>query len=188
MRLILSIMTFYFETLSTQFRITGTALAWFESYLKDHSESVCLNGAYSKIHTPTCSVPEGLVLGPLLFSMNMKPDGAIIRKHTVDYDSFADNGDLYFVFKLTMPNSIEAEKFKLEECARDVKKWLLNHMLMMNDDKTEFLIISSTYWENPKYPRLVIGDNCTSNISHVCNVGIIFDHFFTTGNEVSNKI
>ena len=50
-----------------RFGVTGRALDWFRSYLTSRSERVTVNGTCSRKHIITCGVPQGSVLGPILF-------------------------------------------------------------------------------------------------------------------------
>ncbi len=79
--------------------IDGTALKWFKSYLTDRSQYVFIEGARSRSHTLTYGVPQGSVLGPLLFSAYLLPLGDIIRKHDLDFHLFADDSQLYICFR-----------------------------------------------------------------------------------------
>jgi len=68
------------------------ALSWFRSYLSDHYHFVYLNGEKSIITSANYGVPQGSVLGPLLFTIHMLPLGNIIRKRGISY---ADDTQIY---------------------------------------------------------------------------------------------
>ena len=67
--------------LSSRFGIGGTALEWFRSYLSDRTQFVNVNGSTSERHVLQFGVPQGSVLGPLLYSLYTSPLSDIANKH-----------------------------------------------------------------------------------------------------------
>jgi hypothetical protein len=176
------------NTLSQRFGIKGVALSWFQSYVNDRSERVLINGTTSTSHTPTCGVPQGSVLGPLLFSNYTEPLGEVIRKHGLDYQVYADDNQLYIFFRPRDSDSIQLAKLKIETCIQDVRTWLVDHLLKGNDTKTDMLVISSRYRERPNFPGLTVGDAFIEPSPYVRNLGVIFDDKFTWEREVNTKV
>ena len=81
--------------LSCMLGISGSALQWFRSYLTDRKQKVVVNDVFSKSTSLTCGVPQGSVLGPILFTIYMLPLGEIIRSHGVQFHMYANDCQLY---------------------------------------------------------------------------------------------
>ena len=74
-----------------RFGITGVASAWIESYLSERSQSVVLSGNTSHSSNLPYEVPQGSVLGPLLFTFYTCPAGGIIRRHDLRFQLYTDD-------------------------------------------------------------------------------------------------
>ena len=126
--------------LKERFNIDGSALKWIESYLTDRKQRVCLPGfPDSAARSLEWGVPQGSILGPLLFSLYTAPLGDIARKYGLDHHFYADDAQVY--------NTIENAKSEddLQNCVNAYREWMIANYLKVNDDKTELLLIGSPH-------------------------------------------
>uniref|UniRef100_A0A674PHN9 Reverse transcriptase domain-containing protein n=1 Tax=Takifugu rubripes TaxID=31033 RepID=A0A674PHN9_TAKRU len=150
--------------------IKGTALDWFRSYSSDRYQFAHVHGvpSYSRV---SHGVPQGSVLGPILFTLYMLPLGNIIRQHGIHFHCYADDTQLYLSMK---PE--ETEKLvKLQTCLKDIKSWMSSNFLLLNPGKTEVMV----FGPEPLRDRLdhmitLHGISLTSSLS-VRNLGVTFD-------------
>ena len=129
------------NTLENEVGVTGECLAWIQSYLEERQQRVTINNSRSDSRTLKCGVPQGSVLGPLLFSIYTIPLAAIMRKHGILYHLYADDTQLYLEFSLSDTTSRDNDIHRLEICIKDIRTWMRLNMLKLNDYKTEILII-----------------------------------------------
>ncbi len=128
-----------FNRLKHVFGISGSALAWFKSHLSDRHQFVAVNEEVSYRSQVQNGVPQGSVLGPLLFTLYMFLLGNIIRKHRVSFHCYADDIQLYIALRAGETHQIE----KIIECIVGIKKWMMSNFLLLNSEKTELLFIGS---------------------------------------------
>ena len=122
--------------------ITGTALKWFHSYLTNRSQAVIIGSETSEHCKLSCGVPQGSVLGPLLFTIYMSPLGDVMRAHDIDFHTYADDTSLYLVFTPTQLQALAARE-QMENCISDIHIWMHANRLKLNDGKTEFLVMGT---------------------------------------------
>ena len=80
--------------------VEGIALEWFRSYLSNRSQCISIDGVHSVPQNLPHGVPQGSVLGPLLFCTYMTELGKIIRKHGLNFHTYADDTQIYLAFKV----------------------------------------------------------------------------------------
>ena len=152
--------------------ISGIALSWFKSYLSDRYQFVVVNEERSYRSQVQYGVPQGSVLGPLLFTLYMLPLGDIIRKHGVSFHCYADDTQLYISSR---PD--ETYQFtKLTECIADIKNWMTSNFLLLNSEKTEILIFGPKTSSRNNLEYCLTLDGCSvKSSSSVRNLGVLFD-------------
>ncbi len=158
--------------LSTLLRkgISGSALQWFDSYLSDRSFKVSWRGEVSKSQHLATGVPQGSVLGPLLFSVYMASLGSVIHKHGFSYHCYADDTQLYLSF---YPDDLTIAA-RISACLADISSWMKDHPLQLNLAKTELLVVSA----NPSFHHnctFQLGSSTIAPSKTARNLGVVID-------------
>ena len=172
--------------LSARFGFAGSALKWFRSYLQDHFQSVKIGSSLSNLFKLKFGVPQGSVLGPLLFSLYTTPLGQVISTYTgVKYHFYADDTQLFI--HLSPDDSLKSFD-RLKSCLNDIQVWMSENKLKLNPDKTEFIVFcAKDRWLSDSFPVNILG-NCISPTDVVCNLGVLFDAKFCFTNHVNSVI
>ena len=166
--------------------ITNTALQWFESYLSGRTQSVSVESEYSTPVPLKYGVPQGSVLGPLLYTIYTLPLGDILREADVSFHLYADDTQLYLSFDFTDPSSQAECLDMMQNCVSRIKRWMTSNKLKLNDDKTEVIYISSRFYQD----QICIGNFAIDNtpiIPASCarNIGVLFDNIMAMDKQVT---
>ena len=102
--------------LEEEFGITNTCLKWIESYLIQCTQRVVVGSSKSDPVTLIFGVPQGSVLGPILFTLYTCPLGRIFRKHSIVYHLHTDDQQIYLSLKPYIIGSHQQCIKRLEDC------------------------------------------------------------------------
>ena len=148
--------------------IRGTALTWFISYLSNRTQCVSVNGHISSHLEITCGVPQGSVLGPLLFLIYINYLPKSSKK--LSFYLFADDTNIYY----ESDNLSHLEKLVNNEL-KHVKKWLDVNKLALNIDKTNFIIFHSRQHSLSKPVNIKIDKEHVKQAKYVKFLGLLLD-------------
>ena len=130
-----------------------------------------------------CGVPQGSVLGPLLFILYIFGLGDILRKHGIRFNFFANDSQIYLSFSPKIPGDLDNSVTILQNCVVDIRHWMTANFLKMNEDKTEFVIFSrSVAYDNV---TISVGDDKVTPVKCVRNLGAFFDSHLSMKSHVS---
>ena len=120
----------------SHYGIRGVSNDWFKSYLSNRSQYVSINGYDSGLAAINCGVPQGLVLGPLLFLLYINDLNQAIKFCKVYH--FAEDTNL-----LCLGNSIEKLNKLVNTDLKRLVNWLNANKILLNAKKTEIVIFKS---------------------------------------------
>ena len=147
--------------------VRGKALEWFRSYLSNRQQYVFLNDSTSNMQDIKCGVPQGSLLGPLLFIIYI--NDFCRSSDVLSFILFADDSNLFFSHKnpYTLVNVINTELEK-------VTQWIRANKLSLNIQKTKYMLFSNTIDALPM--NIVFDDTPLENVTFIKFLGITVDN------------
>ena len=110
----------------------------------------------------------------------------IVGKHNLEIHCYADDSQLYLSFCPNDNANQEAALARVERCIEDIRNWMLNDKLKLNDDKTEFMIIgTSQQLAKVSINSLRVGTATITPVSSARNLGSWFDSKLTMATHIS---
>ena len=90
-------------------------------------------------------VPNGSVLGPILFVLYATPVSDIMNYYSLHRESFSDNTQLHQSAHITELDQLIS---RIQDCITDLKTWMIYNKLRLNDDKTELMLATPKRFHN----------------------------------------
>ena len=163
----------HINRLSSRLGLSGCVLDWFRSYLKNRSQRVKLDNVLSDHTLLRYGVPQGSVLGPILFSIYVLPLCYSIKT----YHTYADDTQLYLSFKNNSAESEADHIGRIQTCIKEIRLRMSQNFLNLNENKTEFIVFGTTVQLSKlKSSTLAVGDSSVNLSSKVRNLCAIFDN------------
>jgi hypothetical protein len=175
--------TILIHRLEHWFGISGTALHLLSSYLSGRSQSVIINGHCSSFEPLITGVPQGSVLGPLLFTVYTTPIAHTIQDKALSYHLYADDTQIYISFS---SDDSRAHLDALSVALDTVHSWFNSNRLTLNPSKTEFLIIGTRQQRDKlQSPTLNFAGSELLPVASARNLGVVLDSELSFASHIS---
>jgi hypothetical protein len=173
------------DRLSINFNITSTALDWFRSYLTQRLQPVCIGQSRSEPAVVTRGVPQGSVLGPVLYTMYTALLYHVIAQHNISSHFYADDTQLYVSCKST---ELSRTVVQLEACITDMLRWLLPNNFSLNAAKFEVMLFGTRQQltKIPEPTTVHIGDSFITAATSARNLGVWLDSTMSFDVQLAN--
>ena len=156
--------------------IRGTLLTWIASYLDDRKQRVIIEGVSSDWKEIRAGVPQGSVLGPLLFLIYINDVVNVIDSQV---RLFADDTSLFMV--VDDPNSTATA------LNSDISDWASQWLVKFNPSKTECLLISRKK-KPPLHPPLLFQNQPVSEVDSHVHLGLTFTKDLSWHSHIMNIV
>ena len=173
--------------LKSRFGVDGKALKWFASYLADRTQRVTVNDGLSSAFPLRQGFPQGSCLGPPC--LRSTPVSCLISSaSTSQMYTATQMTQLYLAFSPDVQGEDETALNAMRDCIHDLRNWMIEGRLMLNDDKTE-LVLTGTRQQLQKVnlKDITVGDTVVEAKSVVRNLGSWFDCNLDMSSHISKQ-
>ena len=149
-------------------------------------QKVGIDGSISNPFDLCCGFPQGSCLGPILFIIYASKLFKIIEHELPSVHCYADDTQLYLSFK---PNNTSQDQVSqaMENCIEKIRKWIIHDRMLINDSKTELILIGSKQQLAKLQPiSISVGNSTINNSSAVKNLGCWFDANLSMSKHITN--
>lgn len=171
--------------LTYYFNFSFSSVNWFRSYLHDRIQSVLVEKASSTWRSVHSGVPQGSILGPLLFSLYINHLPSCLSYSR--FHLYADDLQIYISFK---PREMNISVNKLNLDLKAISEWARCHGLKINPNKSQAILIGTQKLVNSVnidlIPNISLNDTVIALSKTVKNLGIYFDENLSWTEHVSH--
>ena len=172
--------------LKHNFGITGRVIEWIQSYLTGCTQFVRFNGTTSRTMTVTSGVPQGSVLGPILFIAYSAEVISIVELHGLRAHAFVDDLQVYDHVAQEDASSLVV---RMVSCIEHVNAWMTSNRLRFNPSKTELIWLgSSRRLHHCPADKVRISDADIQPTESVRDLGVLIDSAMTLTTHVNHLV
>lgn len=173
--------------LESEMGVCSTALNWFSSFLKGRKQFVKIEKSLSDALIVDFGVPQGSVLGPVLFNIYIQSLFTLIKESGFSTSGYADDNNAYQGFSIHF--QYDVINVQLPLLMSNIKHWMNIHFLKLNSDKTEIItFFPNNVNRNSTINGTFIEGNCIRFSNSVKNLGFILDGCLKMDKQVNSIV
>ena len=174
------------DRLRSSLGVTEKGFNWFKSNLSDRAQRVAVNGGLSDTFPLAQGVPHGSCPGPLMFTVYTSELFDIVGGRLPSVHSYADDTELNLAFSPNVQGDDASAVKAMCDCIIDLRKWMIRDRLMLNDDKTEFLLLGTKQQlAKVDINSITVGESVVNTKPVVRNLGSWFDSQLSMSTHIS---
>ena len=173
--------------LENKIGLKGTVLKWFQSFLLGRHQKVKVNGVLSGVLMTLYGVPQGSVLGPVLFNIYVSSLSSVMKNQGLLASSYAD--DTNTRIKLNLSFQYYTISHCIPQLMNDIYAWMNSHFLKLNPQKTEIILLCPPQFKNvDKLNGAFINNNCIRFSDRVKLLGVHIDCSLSFDYHISSLV
>ena len=173
--------------LHNEIGVTGTALKWFDSFLRGRTQKVKIGDAYSAIVTLDYGVAQGSILGPKLFNIYTRSFPGTMQAAYFSVEGYADDHQLQKLFNLMCQVSVLGEG--INKSVQIIESWMKEFFLKLNSSKTKIMVVApSSVHKEIIINGTFISDRCVRFVDCAKNLGVLLDSELSLNLQISKVV
>ena len=176
------------DILFMEIGIRGQALKWFKSFLKGRTQRVKIGNSLSEEIVIEFGVPQGSVLGPILFNIYLRSFYRYVGNSSLfEVQGFADDHQLYTAFSLQ--NQVYMLGVNITDMLSKVKLWMNSFFLCLNEKKTKIIVFAPQRMRKQLLVNgIFIDDKCIRFPNVAKNLGVLLDGALSFKEQISQCV
>ena len=164
--------------------VDGDALQYLLDYLSDRRYYVRIGSSSSESEALTRGVPQGSVLGPVLFCIYTIGLSKMLKNLGIEFKTFADDTQFYLAV-----TDIDATCGMIDLVLENIKTWMMYKQLKLNVNKTEYMIVGKkSDLSALNGLHLVIDNNQVEFVDKVKDLGVLLDNTLSFNSQINNVL
>ena len=175
------------DILENKIGLKGVALKWFQSFLLGRKQKVKINGFTSELLYTLYGVPQGSVLGPVLFNIYVASLSSVIEGLDMFTSTYAD--DTNARIKLSLQFQYFNISIRIPALLKEIHKWMNSYFLKLNPTKSEIILLCPPNLRNsPKILGVNIDGKCIRFSKMVKFLGVYIDSYLDFDYQTSQIV